>query len=172
MLLRYALCNTIDSVQLILSCFGHARCYRYKKISVTQLNNQSPFISLDIPAISPGSDMWHNLLPLQLLVLVLFAWQNQCDAECCSGTDFTFDLINKTKECSDYPNGKTSAIWKVANCQTRLCGHLLTPTPYCGVGNCNIFGCDCHLGCLGTANETLAQFKEKYGKELKNIQED
>lgn len=138
----------------------------WKKVSY------SPSIRLDTLAISSGSDMWHNLLSLQLLLLALFAWQNQCNAECCRATDFTFDLIDKTKECSDYPNAETASILKAADCQTSLCGHLVTPTPYCGVGSCNLFGCDCHLGCLSAANETLAQLKEKYDKEIKNIKED
>lgn len=40
MQLSYALYNSIDSMQLILSCFGHALCWGYKELPVTLKKSQ------------------------------------------------------------------------------------------------------------------------------------
>lgn len=51
-------------------------------------------------------------------------------------------------------------------CEMKLCGNGkppcggLIPT-YCGVGSCNIFGCNCDGGCIpGDAFESLSQRNE------------
>lgn len=112
--------------------------------------------------------MWAKLLILQL---VLLAWQQQCNAECCTSTGIDFDPVNRTaNKCSDYPGGKEAPFYKRAECETNLCGNLLTPSPCCGVGNCNIFCCNCDLGCLGEPGKTVVEeFKERYVGELKNV---
>lgn len=52
-------------------------------------------------------------------------------------------------------------------CQIRLCGDGKPPSgglipTYCGVGSCNIFGCDCNGGCIpGDALESLSQLNKK-----------
>lgn len=114
--------------------------------------------------------MWAKLILLQLLLL---AWQQQCQAECCKSTDITFTPVNRTaKKCSDYPNGSKASFFRRAECETSLCGNLLKPTPCCGVGNCNIFCCNCNNGCLGEPGKTVVEeLKERYVGELRNIKE-
>lgn len=113
------------------------------------------------------SDMWHNLLSLQLLLLALIAWQDQCNADCCYSTTITFSLKDSTKQqCTDFPGGKKTIVSKL-ECKTKLCGNLDVPTPYCGVGSCNVFGCKCKDGCLGEKGKTaLEAFQKQYGKQL------
>lgn len=143
---------------------GLALCCRYKKIR-SYLGKHSVSRPL-------GLDMWHNLLSLQLLLLAMIAWQEECNAVCCYSTPITFNLKDKAKQkCNDFPGGMKTWISKL-DCKTILCGNLAKPTPYCGVGSCNAFGCSCKEGCQGNKGMTaLDEFKKKFGKKLGTIKE-
>lgn len=168
MLMQYNWFNADDFLFNLVTLFViYKKCLpvAWQKHSVIRVQN------VKTPCDSLGLIMWHKLISLQLLLFTLFAWQQQCNAECCRPTSVSFDPINITStKCSDYPGGKKAAFWTLAECETNLCGNLLSPSPCCGVGNCNVFCCNCNLGCLGEVGKSvLTEFKDKYSLTLKNI---
>lgn len=58
-------------------------------------------------------------------------------------------------------------------CEWSFCrdGEALTPSShYCGVGSCNIFGCNCDNGCRGEGNswdDAVRLFQDRYDLEAK-----
>ncbi|PRW44326.1 Diedel [Chlorella sorokiniana] len=71
---------------------------------------------------------------LAALLLVLPAAQ----AECCF------------PHCVKWVNGPEGPM-----CLVEKCGDGTEPTPYCGYGKCNIFGCNCDGGCRTASKRRL-----------------
>lgn len=93
-------------------------------------------------------------------------------AECCYAEKVVFVNLNKTNSCVDYSNAveiatfDCDALAGIPNlCVTSVCGNGSPPGSYfCGIGDCNIFGCNCDFGCIqGDPRESVAS---KYGKDV------
>lgn len=72
----------------------------------------------------------HLLLFIVTIVLLI----NECRAECCYGS--------KVSYCS-----KVGLRAIPLSCQKTICKDGTVTRGYCGVGTCNLFGCNCDGGC-------------------------
>ncbi len=105
-----------------------------------------------------------------VVILSLCSWC-YVQSECCDKDIVVFVNLNETKSCSDYNNAQGTGVYcdvlgGLPNlCMIYVCGNGLPPASYfCGVGDCNIFGCNCDFGCIpGDRNEN---FSRQYGKEV------
>lgn len=92
-------------------------------------------------------------------------------AECCFKEKVVFVNLNKSKSCSDYNKAYIVAqvcavLGDVPNlCLIEVCGNGAPPENYfCGVGDCNIFGCNCDFGCI--PGDRIENFSHKYDKDI------
>lgn len=94
------------------------------------------------------------------------------DAVCCPKKPIRF--VNNAwpgKKCADFNGFKLilnnhCGIDYRQLCGISICGHGRPPGEgtYCGIGSCNMFGCNCDYGCFGGIPEN--EFKRIYGKDV------
>lgn len=86
-----------------------------------------------------------------LLIFLIFLEKVQSD--CCYSTQISFTVYNLNDTCGIY--GGTGDVYE--SCSIRVCGDGMPHKGYyCGLGSCNIFGCNCDLGCIsGNAVENF-----------------
>lgn len=91
-----------------------------------------------------------------LLIATLSLFPSLSHADCCFAKLVRYKTMED--ECEDYGGtsefqvNKAAVVYKNVRkqCAIRLCGDgrpIISGT-YCGVGSCNIFGCDCNGGCI------------------------
>lgn len=89
---------------------------------------------------------YYFLIPLSLGYLC------HIRAECCYSVDVTFLIKNKSKQCSDYGATLTLCSYLHNVCGINVCGDglplVVSGNWFCGVGDCNVFGCNCDFGCV------------------------
>lgn len=98
------------------------------------------------------------------LISLSFCCMCHVRAECCYREDVVFVNKKENRSCSDY--GASDGVCDVLTlCVIELCGDGLPPTGwFCGVGDCNMFGCNCDYGCIpGDAKQI---FSKRYGKNI------
>lgn len=80
-------------------------------------------------------------------VLLIAHYMSSVHAVCCYTTKIEFVITNPRKKCSDYGAKKS---YGDLVCETSICGDgkPLKKGVYCGIGPCNIFGCNCDGGCI------------------------
>lgn len=86
--------------------------------------------------------------------------------ECCGKTHIEFLNMIPGRDCSYYGGG---SIYKSLVCSNFVCGNGEPPREgvYCGVGSCNMFGCNCDRGCI--QGNPLLRFQEKNGEDVKRV---
>ncbi|XP_034472592.1 uncharacterized protein LOC117780250 [Drosophila innubila] len=98
------------------------------------------------------------------LLLSMEAW-SLGNTACCTFTYVRFGVPPKEVACKNYLDS-TRFFW-TDSCYNFFCGNLTTPTPCCGVGNCNIFCCNCDGGCIpGNVQENLL---DRFGSNITMI---
>lgn len=90
-----------------------------------------------------------------------------CLSVCCRDT-FRFNFrILPGKRCSDYSSESFLPHRRQTRCHVDVCGDgKKVAGTYCGVGPCNIFGCNCDGGCIS------GNGKEKFLREHSDVVED
>lgn len=103
------------------------------------------------------------------LIIILIVFPVIAFSECCSKTSFYFKH-HASKSCFDYPDSNIAvpgdtylqqatvyAHIKLSRCMASTCGDgKHHDGVYCGIGGCNIFGCNCDGGCIpGNAKENF-----------------
>lgn len=105
-------------------------------------------------------------LYLLLCIATLSLFPHLSDAVCCR-TATTVFFKTKDDNCGLFGAQKTPA----RRCAMPICGdgQRLRSGLFCGVGRCNIFGCNCDGGCrLGDA---IKNFKNHHGDKVYNVYE-
>lgn len=102
------------------------------------------------------------------LVVVLDIFGDRCEAVCCKRTRIVW--TNPEQDCGKYPrefyvNSSGGGFNAMPDgCVAHVCNdgesHGMF---YCGVGKCNIFGCNCDGGCIGGDGDALENFKRISG---------
>lgn len=101
-----------------------------------------------------------------LLLLSCLCYICHVRAECCYKKAYSFINNNKSKKCSDYDGA--SNIYDNVMCSISLCNNGAPPQNwYCGIGDCNAFGCNCDYGCL--PGDAKLIFSLKHGKDISNV---
>lgn len=108
-----------------------------------------------------------QFIAVSIFVYLIIHNRSSVNAECCTqDIVVSFPCEDNNVEYS-FPfgwwgNGKWS-------CRAHICndGATISPIGYCGIGDCNIIGCQCDGGCRtnskdNSAEEALRLFKEKY----------
>lgn len=130
-----------------------------------------------------------NLIFVTLFALVtVFLLINETNGECCPGSHEIYHFCADIPEERRYNTKEDSIIFKKdfwytaaqkqrwdegygrLRCVTRICpdgethGFFKGVFGYCGVGSCNIFGCNCDDGCrMGIDGNPDKGFLDKYG---------
>lgn len=87
---------------------------------------------------------------IQIITIFLAIFPIIIVSECCHATVYTFEKTNKSN-CKDYGGAlkRISFVTRSNQCVVRICGNgLKTRSFYCGIGSCNLFGCNCDNGCI------------------------
>nr|WDQ26743.1 venom peptide [Acharia stimulea] len=94
--------------------------------------------------------------------------------ECCHRSILKFRLAEHAPpECEHYEGAirsfRQDGLGTI--CRNRVCGdgRRVTEGIFCGVGPCNIFGCNCDDGCRGS--NATEEFKKIYGDHVKEVRE-
>lgn len=100
--------------------------------------------------------------------LVYIATGSVCDAVCCRRSHLVWS--SDTQECGNYDrrfviNSNGAGFNALPHgCETKVCNdgkpHGLF---YCGVGRCNLAGCDCDGGCWGGDADPVDSFRKISG---------
>lgn len=111
-----------------------------------------------------------NINFLVVLLITLCQCRLNVRAECCYAQEVVFVNVNKIKSCTDYTSAFKCSLWcpflgDVQNlCVVQLCGNGFPPVDYfCGVGDCNVFGCNCDFGCI--PGDPAENFTKIYGSD-------
>lgn len=100
-----------------------------------------------------------------LLIASLSLFPHLSDAECCGRTIRLYFTPREDKNCQ-YFGG-----WNIGSkrCAINVCGdgELLKSGAYCGVGRCNIFGCNCDGGCR--RGYGVEYFQDIHGDKVYNV---
>ncbi|XP_041970969.1 uncharacterized protein LOC121727298 [Aricia agestis] len=119
--------------------------------------------------------LYRSILILAILLPIVLG-------ECCYKTKVNYHLKHYSDAgdspwyCKAYEGGRpdlrrgfgalTDAI--TGRCTVTLCGDGHKPKgTYCGVGSCNIFGCNCDGGCI--PGNAVEEFKKRYGNDVRFI---
>lgn len=116
-----------------------------------------------------------------LFLLLLLAIPTLVLSECCYKTLVKFYVNKNTNEpCRYFENGSNNYRKKGAagvsdllqnRCKASVCGngrHM--GGTYCGVGPCNIFGCNCDGGCI--RGNAVEEFRRKYNDKVHGVSQD
>lgn len=85
-----------------------------------------------------------------LISLIIIGCVRRIHAECCYHEWVAFFIKNNSAhQCSDYGAVYNSDCGITSLCQIGVCGDgAVGPNWFCGVGDCNVFGCNCDFGCI------------------------
>lgn len=114
-------------------------------------------------------------LRIVLLIVTLSLLSHQSDAVCCRAKRLLFRT--KQTSCEDYDGARNAYNVKgfqIGNFDPRRCsihvcddGKPVSAGTYCGVGSCNLIGCNCEGGCLqGNPRDNFVAF---HGEEVYDV---
>lgn len=89
-------------------------------------------------------------------------------SECCHTREILFKTNNINKYCNEFGGFDTTLprLTQGRACVANVCGNgkLEPGKMYCGLGLCNIFGCNCDNGCI--RGDFTNEFKGIYGDQI------
>lgn len=100
-------------------------------------------------------------------------------AVCCYKKQVNFKLKTTGDDCYYYENAKNNirrgnvgvADAITGRCRVSVCGNGRRPSgTYCGIGGCNIVGCDCTGGCI--PGDAVQEFRNRHGHAVVGIHQD
>uniref|UniRef100_T1GZ44 Uncharacterized protein n=1 Tax=Megaselia scalaris TaxID=36166 RepID=T1GZ44_MEGSC len=112
-------------------------------------------------------DNWNGPLVVAVRTDELLVGRASVSSECCDKTNVFFNIIEPNRTCRDFGAVESSL---PDLCSIFVCGNGYPPADgyYCGVGSCNIFGCNCDLGCV--YGDARKNFKRRFGSPIYVLQ--
>nr|QTY40848.1 venom polypeptide precursor [Doratifera vulnerans] len=112
--------------------------------------------------------LFKNIIILSIILPTIFA-------KCCFKKTIKFELNEGLdKDCSFFENAKLnpkrgSSDTSVTRCKVSVCGDGRRPREgnYCGIGKCNMLGCQCEGGCIKGKN--VKEFIDLHGDKVKSV---
>lgn len=99
-----------------------------------------------------------------ILLIVHIAYN--VHGECCHRKYIKFVNNDPAKSCSDYGGDE---VYPKPRCGADICGNGEPPREgfYCGVGPCNMFGCNCDGGCI--EGDARKSFEQIHGNSVSDV---
>nr|WDQ26742.1 venom peptide [Acharia stimulea] len=110
---------------------------------------------------------------LSKYLIILFILFPTIFGECCRKKEIKFQMKKDTDKpyCRYYENAKNDlrrgagaiSDYMTGRCIVSLCGNGKRPAEgtYCGIGKCNVFGCNCDGGCI--PGDAIEEFRKNHG---------
>lgn len=124
--------------------------------------------------------------PILVLFIVIVSFMGLAHSCCCGTMRINFTLKNRNQHsCYDIPGATIARTFGtgrtigtnmadltgndyLGNCEVEICGDgKAVSGTYCGVGPCNVLGCNCDGGCI--PGNAIRNFMQLYGHMVTNV---